>query len=427
MNYAETLDYLYQRLPMFQKVGEVAFKKGLGNIIALCEELGNPQSTYSSIHIGGTNGKGSVSNLTASVLQEAGYKVGLYTSPHLRNFTERIRVNGQEMPEEAVCSFVERMREPIERISPSFFEVTVVMAFDHFRNEKVDYAVIEVGLGGRLDSTNIILPIAGAITNISFDHQAVLGDTLALIAVEKAGIFKKDIPFVIGEFDEETRPVFEKIAHENGAKVKFCSDFISIGSSKEYIDYQDIELVFDGEKVNTYRLGLKGGFQALNLRTVLGLVGELRNVGVEIPEDALERGLENVKTNTGFRGRMTMLSKKPLVLADVGHNEAGVREVLKEIAKVPHEQLHMVWGMVKDKDIEKILGMLPSTAKYYFVCPDVPRGLDADILRKTASTHQLQGGSHPSVKAGLEAAIAQAQPQDLVFVGGSTFVVAEVV
>ena len=427
MTYAETLSYLYQQLPMFQRVGPKAFKKDLKNITRLCSALGNPQGRFSSVHIAGTNGKGSVSSMLASILQEAGYKIGLYTSPHLRSFTERIRINGQPIPEEGVISFVERNRSVIEEIKPSFFEVTVAMAFQHFADEEVDLAVIEVGLGGRLDSTNIIEPILGAVTSISYDHMAFLGDTLAKIAGEKAGIFKKGRTFVIGEDLLQTRPVFEAKAEGVGAKLVFAEERYSLGGWKRGITSQMIAFHRYMSPVRIFRLNLGGDYQYPNMRTALCLVDELRELNYSISEEHIAAGLLRVKENTGFRGRMTVLANDPMVLTDVGHNLAGVREVLKAFGQLEYDQLHMVWGMVFDKDPNKILEMLPKNAKYYFVKPDVPRGMDASELASKAAAYGLHGETWPSVQAGLDAAQQAASKSDLIFVGGSTFVVAEVV
>ncbi len=427
MDFNETLDYLYQRLPMFQRVGPVAFKKDLTNTLRLCAVLGNPQEQFSSIHIAGTNGKGSVSHILASVLQESGLKVGLYTSPHLRSFTERIRINGDPIPEAAVVEFVESNQSVIEHIQPSFFEVTVAMAFDHFRNQKVDVAVVEVGLGGRLDSTNIIQPILGAITNISFDHTDLLGDTLALIAGEKAGIIKPGISFVIGEAVEETRPVFEAKASQEGANLIFAQEVYALSCWKQGIDSQKIGFHKYMEPPRCFHLGLGGDYQYHNVRTVLCLIDALLGLGFKITEAQISKGLKDVVPNTGFRGRMTILDRDPLVLVDTGHNLAGVKEVLKAFDRIDFENIHLVWGTVSDKDPLPILKLLPRHGNYYFVRPDVPRGKDARELTLLANGVGLQGVAWPSVEAGLAAAREAAGPNDLIFVGGSTFVVAEVV
>ncbi len=427
MDFRETLDYLYLHLPMFQRVGQVAFKKDLKNILRLSAALGNPQDRFNSIHIAGTNGKGSVSHILASVLQESGLKVGLYTSPHLRSFTERVRVDGKPISEAEVIQFVASQRSLIEDIQPSFFEVTVAMALDHFRNQKVDIAVIEVGLGGRLDSTNIIRPILGAITNISLDHTDLLGDTLALIAGEKAGIIKPGVSFVIGEVVEETRPVFEEKALQEGAKLIYAQEIYALGCQKQGIDSQRLGFHKYLEPVRCYQLGLGGDYQYHNVRTVICMIDELRNIGFEIAELHIENGLKNVVANTGFLGRMTILNRNPLVLVDTGHNLAGVKEALKAFGRIEFDALHMVWGTVSDKDPLPVLELLPTHASYYFVRPDVPRGMDAHELSEIANNIGLQGSAWPSVEAGLEAARKAAGQYDLIFVGGSTFVVAEVV
>lgn len=427
MTYAETLDYLYQQLPMFQRVGAVAFKKDLSNTRKLLQVMGKPEEAFPSLHIAGTNGKGSVSNLVASALQEAGFKVGLYTSPHLRSFTERIRINGQEIPEQAVVDFVERYREAIEEIQPSFFEVTVAMAFDHFRNENVNMAVVEVGMGGRLDSTNVLKPVAGLVTNISLDHMEHLGATLPLIAGEKAGIFKWKMPIVIGEDHPETRPVFEEKAREMESPLTFAAEVAEAKALEESLTRQRLALSWRGLQLGEVDLPLGGAVQVLNARTALSFLKTLQERDWIVPDTAILRGFENVISNTGFRGRMTRLSEKPLVVADVGHNEAGVRYALDHLVRFHAGPIHFVWGMVNDKEVGKILGMLPREATYYFVKADVPRGKDASELASIAGELGLQGEVYPSVNAGLEAAQAAWRPGELIFVGGSTFVVAEVV
>lgn len=428
MTFSETLAFLYQQLPMYQRVGPKAFKKDLVNIIKLCEALNNPQEGLTFIHIAGTNGKGSVSNMMASVLQECGYKVGLYTSPHLKNFTERIRINGKEMPEIEVIDFVDRIKPAIQEIGPSFFELTVGMAFDYFQRQEVDIAVIEVGLGGRLDSTNIIQPILGAITNISYDHTGMLGETLPEIAGEKAGIIKPGITYVIGQDHPETRPVFIEKAKREGAELVFAPTERPLGMWKYIGNHQLVGFQGEDQSIETYELGLAGDFQIHNLRVVVCMAELLnQNSPFDLPLEAVKRGFLNVSANTGFKGRMTTLSQDPLVLTDTGHNPAGVQEVLKAFQRIDHEKLHIVWGMVFDKDYVSILDMLPKDAIYYFVRPAVPRGLDVTELATAAQAVGLKGNSFSTVQKGLEAAKSAADPQDLVFVGGSTFVVAEVV
>jgi dihydrofolate synthase/folylpolyglutamate synthase len=428
LDYAATLQYLFERLPMYQRVGAQAYKKDLTNTLRLCAALGQPQEAYPTIHIAGTNGKGSVSSMTASTLMEAGYHVGLYTSPHLRSFTERIRVAGKEIPEQAVVAFVQQYRDLIEEVEPSFFEATVAMAFWWFRECEVEAAVIEVGMGGRLDSTNVILPVAGAITNISMDHAQHLGDTRALIAGEKAGIFKPGRIFAIGEADAETRPVFERIAAEKSAQLVYAHDMYQVERLRGDWKGQDFKVRFRGKAFfEDLHCDLPGLYQAENLATALTLFDLLKIQGFRILPEHISEGMAQVKRNAGLMGRMTQLGENPLILTDVGHNEAGIAYVLKQLATVKFAHLHFVIGMVNDKEIGKILRMLPQDATYYFVKPDVPRGLDPEILATQARAAGLHGDVYTSVGAGLTAAKAAAAAEDLIFAGGSTFVVAEVI
>lgn len=426
MNYPETLKYLYSRLPMFQRIGAAAFKKDLGNTLALLKALDNPHLRFPSVHVAGTNGKGSVSSMLASVLQESGYKVGLYTSPHLREFTERIRINGQEIPQEAVVDFTSRYKTVIEEIKPSFFEVTVVMAFDHFAREGVDIAVVEVGMGGRLDSTNVLLPEVSVITNISMDHSQFLGDSLALIAGEKAGIIKSGVPAVVGQDHSETRPVFEAKAKEQGTQLHFAAEMFKARKLRSDL-FGQVFMLRDAEgNTREVSLDLAGNYQIENVVTAAASIRILQEKGWKLPEEAVLKGLSKVKENAGLQGRMTVLLDKPLTLTDVGHNEAGVAMILEQIAEQKFKKLHLVWGMVNDKDISKILAMLPKKAVMYYVRPDVPRGLDANELAEQGRAKGLKGKVYESVNAGLRAAWIKAEKDDLVFVGGSTFVVAEV-
>jgi dihydrofolate synthase/folylpolyglutamate synthase len=410
---------------MFQRIGAAAFKKDLGNTIALLEALDNPHFRFPTIHVAGTNGKGSVSSMLNSVLMEAGYNVGLYTSPHLREFTERIRVNGLEIPQQAIVEFTAQYKKVIEEIKPSFFEVTVVMAFDFFAQQNVDIAVIEVGLGGRLDSTNVIMPEVSVITNISMDHQQFLGNTLAEIAGEKAGIIKKGVPVVIGQENKETKPVFERIATEKGVPIHYAQKVFK-AKRIEFDLFGQVFQVKDGKgKTRTIATDLAGIYQLENVLTALTALDVL-SADWEIPEEAIQAGFGRVKENSGLQGRMTVVRNEPLTITDVAHNEAGLAQVLSQIGELKFQQLHLVWGMVDDKDISKILTMLPKTAKMYYVRPDVPRGLDAHILAEQGRKLGLMGQVYPSVKAGIEAAWKAADRADLVYIGGSTFVVAEV-
>ncbi len=428
MTYPETLDYLYTQLPMFTRDGTSAFKKDLTNTVALCEILDNPQHKFKSVHVAGTNGKGSTSHMLAAILQTAGYKTGLYTSPHLRDFRERIRINGEMIGEADVVEFVEAYREDFERIQPSFFEMTVAMAFKHFARNKVDIAVIEVGLGGRLDSTNVITPLLSVITNIGWDHMNLLGNTLQLIAGEKAGIIKPNVPVVIGEFQAEVAGVFIKKANEGSSPLTFASSAWDavIGDNRQYLE---VEVAKPDSLVPNLdiKLDLKGIYQVKNLKTVLSAVEILRAMDYLLTDTYLQKALKNVTGLTGLLGRWQTLRTNPLTICDTGHNPEGITEVLKNIELTGYSQLHFVIGMVNDKDISKILAMLPPDAIYYFCKPDIPRGLNAGELRLQALSAGLNGEVYPSVRGAFVAAQAAAAANDLVFVGGSTFVVAEVV
>ncbi len=425
-NYQDTLDFLYGQLPMFTRIGSSAYKKDLDNIKALCEALGNPEQKFKSIHVGGTNGKGSTSHMLSAILQKAGYKVGLHTSPHLKDFRERIRINGSMTSELSVIEFVNQHLDLIKQIDPSFFELSVAMAFDVFAKEKVDIAVIEVGLGGRLDSTNIIDPLLSIITNIGFDHMDFLGNTLPAIATEKAGIIKQKIPVIIGESIPETRAVFEAKAEASHSKIYFAqNEWQIIGGQKN--EFLEIEASHkqNGKTIHL-ELDLTGSYQLKNLPAVLLAVNELRKQGFEISDEQLKSALKQVKTLTELQGRWQIIQENPKVICDTGHNEDGIREVLKNISFTTHQQLHMVWGMVKDKDISKVLGMLPKSAAYYFCQPAIPRAKVVNELLSEATVLGLKGNPYPSVREAYQAALNKAASGDLIFIGGSTFVVAEV-
>lgn len=436
MDYAQTIKYLYEQLPVFTRVGAAAYKEDLTNTIELCKRLGDPQDKFKSIHVGGTNGKGSTSHMLAAILQVAGYKTGLYTSPHLKDFRERIRINGQMISEQRVIDFVARHKVDFEDIQPSFFEMTVGLAFEIFADEQVDIAVIEVGLGGRLDSTNIITPLLSVITNIGWDHMNILGDTLQLIAAEKAGIIKPGVPVIIGEHQIEVAHIFLRKAAQEEAEISFASDEMDVGlkveSKKSKVKNSaslDIWIENKNFKPSTLnlQLDLTGTYQLKNVKTVLAAVDELRRQGFIISNEHIQTALRQVKTLTGLHGRWEVLSTNPLTICDTGHNPEGIKEVLKNIAATPHQHLHFVIGMVNDKDISKVLRMLPVDATYYFCRPDIPRGLEAENIKQQAAAFGLHGESYSNVKAALAAAQANAGNEDLVFVGGSTFVVAEVV
>lgn len=426
-NYQETLDYLYAQLPMFTRIGAAAYKKDLHNIRALCNALGNPERKFKSIHVGGTNGKGSTSHMLAAILQTAGYKTGLHTSPHLKDFRERIRINGELVTEQSVIDFVNRHANLFQKIEPSFFEATVAMAFEAFAQAEVDVAVIEVGLGGRLDSTNIIQPLVSVITNIGFDHMNILGNTLPEIAFEKAGIIKNHIPVIIGEIHYETKSVFEKKANECQSDIHFAQYEWQINP----IEKKEHFIVNAEHKKSNKSLSIEpdltGSYQLKNLATVLSTVEELKKIGFRITDEHIQTALKQVKVLTGLQGRWQTLQTEPMVICDTGHNEDGIREVLKNIVATPHKKLHLVWGMVSDKDSRKVLSMLPKTANYYFCQPNIPRAKAASALAQEAGSAGLIGKTFTSVQEAYQAALKQAAPNDLIFIGGSTFVVAEVV
>ena len=413
---------------MFTRVGAAALKKDLHNTRALCTALKNPQEQFKTVHIGGTNGKGSTSHMLAAIFQAAGYKTGLYTSPHLKDFRERIRINGKMIPRGEVIRFVQTHKGLIGDIAPSFFELTVAMAFDYFARQHVDIAIIEVGLGGRLDSTNIIHPELSVITNISLDHTQILGDTLQAIAYEKAGIIKTNTPVIIGEWQEETATVFIEKARKEQAPLYFADQLYRAQArpaSSQHLSldiYQEHSLTY-----SQLKLDLTGSYQLKNSTTVIAACEQLRKRGFALPDTAVYKALSQVKKATGLMGRWQRLGKNPLIMADTGHNEAGIKEVLKNIENTPHQQLHIVMGMVKDKDSSKVLRLLPKKAFYYFCAPQLERALSAADLQAQARRFGLEGQTYPFVAEALAAAKSRAQPQDLIFVGGSTFVVAEII
>jgi len=427
MNYQQTLDFLYSKLPMFTRVGASAFKKDLTNTIILCEALGNPQNKFKSIHVAGTNGKGSTSHMLASILQAQGLKTGLYTSPHLKDFRERIRINGKMISKAEVQSFVKANKKLIYEIEPSFFEVTVAMAFEHFAKHQVDIAVIEVGLGGRLDSTNIITPEISVITNISLDHTNMLGNTLQEIAGEKAGIIKKGIPVIIGETQPESKPVFIAKAKELNAPIYFADDSLHAKDISVKNSVLKLSLYEEDEiKYTNIKSDLTGLYQPKNIVTVIKTLEILsQQTQTKIARQSIYDGLKQVKKLTGLQGRWQTLSKNPLVICDTGHNEAGITEVVKNIEQTPYHKLHIVFGMVKDKDITKVLSLMPKHADYYFCKPDIERGLAATELQEQALVFGLSGSAYNSVLDAKNAAIEKASVNDLIFIGGSTFVVAE--
>jgi len=396
---------MFSQLPMYQRQGKSAFRKDLSNTHKLSEELGYPEKSFKSIHVAGTNGKGSTSHMLASILQEAGYKVGLYTSPHLKDFRERIKINGRAVSKQFVMGFIKRNKLFFDRHSLSFFEMTVGMAFDYFSKKKVDIAVIEVGLGGRLDSTNIITPEVSVITNIGLDHTQFLGTTLDAIAAEKAGIIKPKVPVVIGETQLETETVFKETANINDSKITFA----------------------DKQIVEIYKSDLKGIYQAKNINTVLQTIKELQLKGYKISKEHIKTGLLNVVKNTGLMGRWQQLKSNPKVVCDTGHNKEGLTYVMNQISNESFETLHMVFGVVNDKDLSALIELLPKNAIYYFCKPDIPRGLDALELKNILADNGIIGEAYNSVNEAFNEALRKASINDFIFVGGSTFVVAEII
>ncbi len=429
MNYQQTVDYLYQHLPMFTRVGAAALKNDLHNTLELCTLLGNPQHKFKSVHIAGTNGKGSTSHMLAAVLQQAGYKTGLYTSPHLKDFRERIRVNGAMVPENFVVEFVEQMQGAISNIAPSFFELTVAMAFHYFALEQVDIAVIEVGLGGRLDSTNVITPELSVITNISYDHIHILGNTLPEIAGEKAGIIKKGRPVVIGETQPEIQQVFIDKAAAEAAPIVFADQQWLVQESSLAPDKPAaglrLGIVSKQQELKHITLDLVGKYQEKNVMTVLSALKILQQQRWNIPEQAVHEGLAHVRKLTGLRGRWEVAGTNPLTILDVGHNEAGITEIIQQLRHTVYQKLHIVTGFVKDKAIEAVLPLLPVTATYYFCKAQIPRALDEHTLAEMAAQHGLKGHAFETVQQALQSARQHAHKDDCILVCGSFFIVAE--
>lgn len=403
MDYNETVQWMFNRLPMYQQQGASAYKKDLTNTLFLAEHLDHPEKDIKAIHIAGTNGKGSVSNMLASVLQEAGYKTGLYTSPHLKDFRERIKINGEDISKEFVCEFIARNKPFFEEQHLSFFEMTVGLAFEYFRQEKVDIAIIETGLGGRLDSTNIITPVLSVITNIGMDHMQFLGDTLPKIAAEKAGIIKPGIPVVIGEYTDETKTVFLAKAQECSSPIYFASD----------------------ENLPDYPSDLTGDYQLHNKKTVVKAL-EVISDSYPVSEENIRQGLLNVARNTGFAGRWQQVHSRPTAICDTAHNSHGLSIVMAQVKTQQYEQLRIVLGVVNDKDLADILPLFPKKVVYYFCKPNVPRGLDAATLKQAAESYSLHGEIYPSVTAAYQKALADSAENDFIYIGGSTFVVAEI-
>ncbi|QEC66380.1 bifunctional folylpolyglutamate synthase/dihydrofolate synthase [Panacibacter ginsenosidivorans] len=427
MNYKETIAYLYDTLPMFSRIGAAAYKKDLTNTIALCEILDNPHEKFKSIHIAGTNGKGSTSHMLAAVLQTAGYKTGLYTSPHLKDFRERIKVNGEMCEQSFIVDFVEKIKPHIETIQPSFFEITVAMAFEYFALQKVDVAVIEVGLGGRLDSTNVIAPEISVITNIGWDHMNLLGNTLEQIAYEKAGIIKENIPVVVGEFLPETKSVFEKVAAVKNAQLIFAQEK-RYAIEWKYDHHKLLATVVDkhNDEHEEYALDLTGIYQTKNLVTVLEALQLLQTKGWNISDKQIKEALSKTKKLTGLHGRWELIHENPAVILDVGHNEDGIKQIVEQLELSTYNQLHIIIGMVKDKAVEKVLSLLPKFASYYFTKAQIPRALPENELAQRATAIGLQGKEFPEVNLALTEVLTHAHKDDLILVCGSVFLVGEV-
>ena len=427
MTYAETLEYLYRALPMFSRIGSAAYKTDLTNTLQICEALGNPQQKFKSIHIAGTNGKGSTSHMLASVLQTAGYKTGLYTSPHLKDFKERIKINGVMCGEDFVISFVEKVKPLIEQVQPSFFEITVAMAFTFFAEQNIDVAVIEVGLGGRLDSTNIITPELSVITNIGWDHTNLLGNTLEKIAFEKAGIIKQNIPVVIGETLPETKPAFEKKAKQENAPIIFSANEKYV-ADWQYQHHQLSVTVVNNhtDEHKIYALDLPGIYQTKNIVTVLEAIHQLQKMGWNIAEDQIKHGLAHAKKITGLHGRWEVIHSNPTVILDVGHNEDGAKQIAEQLELTDYHDLHIIIGMVKDKAVDKVLVLLPETATYYFTKAQIPRALDEYILKEQATVLNLHGNTYKDVNTALQEALSHSHKDDLILICGSVFLVGEV-
>ena len=428
MTYQQTLDYLFTKLPMYSRIGAAAFKEDLTNTIALCEALGNPHKKLTCIHVAGTNGKGSTSHMLAAILQSAGYKTGLYTSPHLKDFRERIKIDGKMIDEDFVVDFVARIKPLIISLEPSFFEITVAMAFDYFVKEEIDIAVIEVGLGGRLDSTNVITPVLSVITNIGWDHMNMLGNSLEKIAYEKAGIIKPSVPVVIGETLPATKPVFIDKASQENAPLVIATDHFYV------IDWHENAWSLQLTAVNkltdahvSYELDLQGIYQLKNVLTVLESVKQLQQQGWDVKEAAIQKGLRYTKNITGFHGRWDIVHREPLLVLDVGHNEDGIKQIAEQIEITDHENLHIIIGLVKDKEADKVLKLLPPRATYYFTKAQIPRALPEDQLALKGNSTGLTGNHYPDVNTAVKQALSHATKRDLILVCGSVFVVGEVV
>ena len=427
MNYQQTLTYLYAKLPMFSRVGAVAYKADLTNTILLCNAINNPQNSFKSIHIAGTNGKGSTSHLLASILQTAGYKTGLYTSPHLKDFRERIKINGAMCDEQFVVNFIQKIKPQIEAIQPSFFELTVAMAFEYFSQQNVDIAVIETGLGGRLDSTNIINPLLSIITNIGFDHTNLLGNTLPEIAFEKAGIIKQNTPIVIGEYLPQTKNIFLAKAAKENAKIVFAQDNYLVTNYQYQHNKLEVNVKRkDTEIVKKYALDLTGIYQIKNLITVLESCNQLNKLGLNLTDETIENAVFQTKNKTGLLGRWQCIQQNPTIILDVAHNVDGMKQVIDQLKYLTYKKLHLIIGMVKDKDVNAVLELLPKNATYYFTKAQIERAMQEDDLQQLALNHSLLGTAFVNVNMALNCAKSNASIDDLILVCGSVFLIGEV-
>ncbi|WP_321299628.1 folylpolyglutamate synthase/dihydrofolate synthase family protein [Marinifilum fragile] len=428
MTYQETLDYMFTQLPMYQRTGKAAYKANLDNTVALDAYFNHPHKKFKTVHVAGTNGKGSVSHSIASVLQKSGFKVGLYTSPHLRDFRERIKINGQVISESAVVDFIGNHKAKFEELKPSFFEMTVALAFEYFASEEIDIAVIEVGLGGRLDSTNIISPLVSVITNISKDHTNLLGNDICDIAKEKAGIIKPGVPVVIGERQEFVEDVFRNIARERESNILFAEDMYEFRNAKINVGKQELSYFSTQQLENvSIECDLLGKYQQKNIRTAICALEQLKSQGLNISDENIHSGLSQIVKETGLLGRWQVLQENPKIICDTGHNSAGIREIIEQIRMTDYRKLNIVFGLVDDKNTDEVLNLMPKEANYYFTRASIPRALNEIKLLELASAYDLIGKAYSTVEEALNAAKSDAEKEDMIFVGGSTFVVAEVV
>lgn len=428
MTYNQTIAFLYAQLPAFTRIGKAAYKEDLHNIIALCEFLGNPQTKFKSIHVAGTNGKGSTSHMLASILQKQGYTCGLYTSPHIKDFGERIRINGEMISKQFVISFVKKITPLFKTVQPSFFEVTVAMAFEYFAKKKVDITVIETGLGGRLDSTNIINPVLSIITNIDFDHMDILGNTLEKIAAEKAGIIKENTPVVIGEKSKKSTAVFKQKAKEGNAAIFFAEDYLKFLESNYKNNFLYCHFLDNETKVEKiYKTDLVGSYQNKNTATVLCAVNRLNSIGYKITDKAVKEGLANVKTTTGLTGRWQILITKPLIITDVAHNAAGIKQVMQQLHQYyPQQKIHFILGFVKDKSLDKVIPLFPKKANYYFTQAHTFRALEKEKLQELFKENKKGGEAYEDVNLALAAALNKAEKNDVIMICGSFYIIAEI-